>query len=58
MLEHGKISEIGTYQELMDKGAGFSKFIEEFASQKQDDESTSSDVTGLLKTQPNTVQFI
>lgn len=50
MLNHGRISETGTYQELMDKGADFAKFIEEFASQKQNDETSSSDVTGFIKT--------
>ena len=33
----------------MDKGAEFAKFIEEFASQKQNDESSASDVTGFIK---------
>ena len=37
VLEGGRISEVGTYDELMKRGEDFSKFLDEYAT-KQDDQ--------------------
>ena len=50
VLEKGQVTETGTYQELMEKKAGFSKFVEEYASKKQnDDEESISTKNDCLK---------
>lgn len=36
VLDHGKISEVGTYQELLNRGQDFARFLEEYAN-KQDE---------------------
>ena len=49
VLENGRISEMGTYQTLLQGGSAFIKFVEEFAVQNQNDEeecSSSSDGLG------------
>ena len=49
VLENGRISEMGTYQTLLQEGSAFIKYIEEFAVQNQNDEeeeSSSSDGLG------------
>ena len=43
VLKQGRISESGTYQELLDKKGEFSKFLEEYATKK--DETASSDTS-------------
>jgi len=43
VLDDGKISEIGSYQELVARGGQFSKFLEEFAT-NQNDSSDTEDV--------------
>ena len=45
VLEGGKITEVGTYKELLKKGEDFAKFLEEYAT-KQEDETDDIQGTG------------
>merc|ERR1719489_112505 len=42
VIEKGQVTETGRYEELMGKKAGFSKFVEEYASKKQNNDDDSS----------------
>ena len=48
VLEGGKITEVGTYDELVERGKDFAKFLEEFATkQKEEEEDDDDEIKGI-----------
>ena len=47
-MDHGKITEMGSYSELVDDGETFAKFLKEFAT-KQDVADEEEDIEGKHK---------
>ncbi|CAK8679779.1 unnamed protein product [Clavelina lepadiformis] len=44
VLEGGRISEVGTYDELMKRGEDFSKFLDEYATKQDDQQEKEEEV--------------
>ena len=43
VLEGGKITEVGTYNELVERGEDFAKFLEEYATKQNEDDEEESE---------------
>ena len=50
VLEKGKITETGTYNELVERGEDFAKFLEEYATKQNEDENEEAgdEIQGIL----------
>ncbi len=56
-MDHGRISEQGTYSDLLQGGQGFSKLIQEFGSMQRTEDKAENDVEGK-ETKPERVKKI
>jgi len=49
-MEKGKITEVGTYDELLQEGKNFAKFLEEYATNQEGDEEDEAECKNATHT--------